>query len=158
LARVGHTPRPAEKIDTNAVLDDVLIGLSEQIIEENVVVEKSMLPHVSVPEAHLFQLFENLLGNAIRYAGREGGAIEIGAEREGSLERLFVRDHGPGIPADEREQIFELFYRGTAERKSSGTGVGLATVQKIARFYGGRVWVEETPGGGSTFWVELDNE
>lgn len=69
--------------------------------------------------------------------------------------RLYVRDHGPGIPESERSRIFEVFYRGVTGRKTSGTGVGLATVQKISRLYGGRAWVEETPGGGSSFRVEL---
>ncbi len=155
LARVGHVKRPAEPVDPNTVLEDVLIAVGSQMAEAGIVTEKTPLPLVQVPVTLLVQIFDNLIGNAIRYAGKEGSPIEIGGERKGNLVQLFVRDHGPGIPEEERRQIFELFYRGVASGKSSGTGVGLATVQKISRLFGGRAWVEETFGGGSTFIVEL---
>ena len=69
--------------------------------------------------------------------------------------RLLVRDYGPGVPDDEKESIFNLFYRGTTGQRSAGTGIGLATVQKIAGLYRGRAWVEDAPGGGSLFIVEM---
>jgi signal transduction histidine kinase len=69
--------------------------------------------------------------------------------------RFFVRDHGPGIPQTECDRIFDVFFRGSTGEKIAGTGIGLATVKKIAQFYAGASWVEETPGGGATFWVEL---
>jgi signal transduction histidine kinase len=69
--------------------------------------------------------------------------------------RYSVIDHGPGIEAGERECIFEPFQRGNETQKTPGTGIGLATVAKIARVYGGNAWVEETPGGGATFMVDF---
>lgn len=155
LARVGHLGRPIELIDPNIVLEDVLVGMGGGLAEAGVVVEKKPLPKLKVPETLVAQLFGNLIGNAVRYAGKGGSPIVVEGERRGNLVRLAVRDHGPGIPSAERSQIFELFYRGAASRKSSGTGVGLAIVQKISRLFEGRAWVEETPGGGSTFLVEL---
>jgi signal transduction histidine kinase len=103
----------------------------------------------------LFQVFHNLIGNAIRYGCKPGDIIEVGGERKAENVRLYVRDHGPGIPEEERDLIFEPFCRGTTGKDEKGTGIGLATVQKIARLYDGRAWVEETSGGGSTFWVEM---
>ncbi len=155
LAKVGHVQRPTELVDADAVLDDVLISLGPQTVEAGIEITRTSLPRLRVPATLLTQVFGNLLGNAIRYAGREGSPIRICGERRGSQVRFSVEDHGPGIPQDERSQIFELFYRGINNRKSSGTGVGLATVQKISRLYSGQSWMEETPGGGSTFFVEL---
>jgi PAS domain S-box-containing protein len=155
LAKVGHLKCPAEAVDLNEVLDEVLIDMGSQIAESGVVIRKEPLPELLVPYTLLVQIFNNLIGNAVRYVGKEGNPIEVGGERHEARVRLYVRDHGPGIPHDEQNQIFEVFYRGTTAKKIPGTGVGLATVQKISRRYGGRAWVEDTAGGGSTFWVEL---
>ncbi|MCK4548315.1 MAG: PAS domain S-box protein, partial [Candidatus Eisenbacteria sp.] len=155
LAKVGHVQRPTEPVDLNAVVEEALVNMGSLIAEAGVVTKKNPLPGLRMPETLLTQIFNNLIGNAVRYAGREGSPIEVGGERREDLVRLYVRDHGPGIPQEERSRIFEVFYRGITDKKSPGTGVGLATVQKISRLYGGRAWVEETPGGGSTFWVEL---
>jgi signal transduction histidine kinase len=111
-----------------------------------------------IPYTPLLQIFSNLVGNARRYAGTAGAPIEVGAQRHGQRVLFYVRDHGPGIPENERGRIFETFYRGATTRSIPGSGVGLATVRKIARTYGGRAWVEETAGGGSTFWVEMVDE
>jgi len=100
-------------------------------------------------------LFANLIGNAIRYAGGPHARIEVGGERGGGGTRYYVRDHGPGIALEERGRIFDLFYRGATAGKAPGTGIGLAIVRKIVRLYAGQVWVEETPGGGSTFCLEF---
>jgi signal transduction histidine kinase len=62
-----------------------------------------------------------------------------------------------GIPLAERSRVFEVFFRGSTGKEVPGTGIGLATVRKIARVFGGRAWMEETPGGGSTFWVEMED-
>jgi signal transduction histidine kinase len=83
--------------------------------------------------------------------------VEVQGERCGTGVRLSVRDHGPGVPDDEKTSIFELFSRGSTGSHTIGTGIGLATVQKIARHYGGSAWVEDAPGGGSIFIVELND-
>ena len=155
LARVGHLERPAEPVDGNVVVQEVVMAFGSRLASLGLTVAAGALPRLRVPKVLLVQVFDNLIGNAIRYAGREGGPIEVAGERLGKRVSFSVRDHGPGIPVEERESVFDLFYRGSAGKKIEGTGVGLATVQKIARLYGGLAWVEETPGGGSTFWVEM---
>jgi len=155
LAQVGHLERPARPVDTNEVVREVAEDLRDQIAEAEMEVKLQTLPAIHVPASLLAQLFANLIGNAIRYAGRQGNPIEAGGEHLNDRVRLFVRDHGPGIPEAERQGIFDLFYRGSTSKKVAGTGIGLAIVQKVARTYGGQAWVEETPGGGSTFWVEI---
>ncbi len=155
LAKVGYVRRPDEPVDLDGVVAEALGNMKFLMAEAVVTVEKKPLPGLRLPRTLLTQVFDNLIGNAIRYAGKDGSPIEVGGERQGDLVLLYVRDHGPGIPEVERGRVFEVFYRGAAGKKVPGTGVGLATVQKIARLYGGRAWVEETPGGGSTFRLEI---
>ncbi|MFA5514657.1 MAG: HAMP domain-containing sensor histidine kinase [Desulfuromonadales bacterium] len=153
LAMVGHLERPVTPVDVNRVLRDVARTWREKVDGDGGRLLCDELPSVAIAESLLFQVFDNLIGNAARYA--PGSLIEIGGERDGTRVRYFVRDHGPGIPPDEQESIFEPFQRGKLSRPIPGTGIGLATVRKIAVTFGGRAWVEDTPGGGSTFLVEL---
>jgi PAS domain S-box-containing protein len=155
LARVGRIETPAEEIDVAAVVHEVLDDLSGTINRDGARVTVDALPSLKLPETLLAQLFSNLVGNALRYAGGADARIEIGGGRRDGKIFYYVRDHGPGIPPEERLHIFDLFYRGSTAGKTIGTGIGLGTVRKIARLYGGQVWVEETPGGGSTFVIEF---
>jgi PAS domain S-box-containing protein len=155
LAEVGQVERPTEPFDTGEVVNEVVCGLAGQITQAGVSVDVGALPALRVPRTLLAQVFDNLISNAMRYGCKPGDVIEVGGERRGERVCLYVRDYGPGVPAEERGRIFEVFYRGTTGKDKKGTGIGLATIQKIARLFDGRAWVEETPGGGSTFWVEM---
>ena len=108
-------------------------------------------------EARLEQVFGNLLENAVKY-GREHGTVTIGGRTlaDGQLE-LFVRDDGPGIPAEALERVFERFYRvdKARSREQGGTGLGLSIVKHIVQGHGGRVWVESAPGQGAKFCFTL---
>lgn len=152
LARVGHLAAVDSPVPTEEVVDRVLLTLGSSLIEAGREVNRNPLPAARFHESLLFQLFSNLIGNALHYGA---GAIEIGGERRGNQIRFSVRDHGPGIPEAERERIFELFYRGSGGNRTEGTGIGLAIIRKIARQYNGTAWAEATPGGGATFWVEM---
>jgi PAS domain S-box-containing protein len=145
LATVGRIPAPAARIDTNKVLVFVLQELERLIHQTGTRIEVEELPPVQIPESLLIQVFENLVGNALRYSGLQGGTIEIGGERQGHCVTYFVRDHGVGLPPKEWEHVFDTFYRGSTSLQKAGTGVGLSTVQKICRLYGGRASVKETP-------------
>ncbi len=155
LARVGHIERPADPIEISAVLSEVLHNLSEALARDRISIQATALASVRIPRTLLAQLLENLIGNALKYGCRKGNVIEVGTERLGPQLRLYVRDHGPGVPEEEALRIFEPFYRAASGQKHRGSGIGLSTVEKIARLYDGRAWVEETAGGGSTFWVVL---
>lgn len=155
LAKAGTLPVPEQAVDSADELRYVLSELQDEIERVGAKVVVYDLPPVRVPGTLLVQIFQNLIANALRYAGSQGSPIEIGAERRGGSVRFFVRDHGVGIPGEEQARIFEAFYRGSTGRRLVGSGIGLATVGKIARLYQGRAWVEETPGGGATFWVEM---
>ncbi len=156
IARVGHIRRPADTISSEKACREVLSVLQEEFsdIADQVHLPPS-LPSLQVPYSHLYQIFANLIGNALRYAGVAGAPVEVTGERLGNRVRFSIRDHGPGIPAEEQPSIFEAFYRGETAGKTQGSGVGLAIVAKIAKHYGGRAWLENTPGGGCTFLVEV---
>lgn len=155
LAKSGTIKRPVKCVSTDEVVARVIKNLEPNISAAGVVLRINPLPSVHIPKTFLAQIFDNLVGNALRYAGNNGDLIEVGGEQAGKQIRFFVRDHGPGISERERKHIFEIFYRGTNKGKVKGSGIGLAIVYKIARNCGGRAWVEETPGGGCTFWVEM---
>ncbi len=114
------------------------------------------LPLIRGDELKLHQLLNNLLSNACKYSP-VNSPIVIGADRLDQQVRIWVKDHGLGIPAEMREKIFEKFYRidNTDRRQVGGTGLGLALVQEIVKSHDGRVWVEANPAGGSIFFLAL---
>ena len=155
LSRVGRLTVPDEAVNCNEVLDEVLLGMGETMTALGADVRVSDLPTVHIPYTLLTQLFANLVGNALNYGWVPGTCIEVSGSRQGDFVQFYVRDHGAGIPPAERDRIFEVFFRGSTGREQKGTGIGLAIVQKIARLFHGRCWVDETPGGGCTVCIEL---
>jgi signal transduction histidine kinase len=107
----------------------------------------------SVDAERLGRVLRNLLGNAQKY-GRENGTILVQLNRAATELRISVTDDGPGIPAEDRERIFERFFR-VRGSGSSGTGLGLAIARGLVELHGGRLWVDSTPGHGSTFHIAL---
>ncbi len=157
LAKVGCLKRPDRPVDSMAIYREVIEELEEQGAAKDFALPPDRLPPVFIPETLLSQVFTNLIGNALRYAGSAGTPIEVGGYRRGWTVRLYVLDRGPGVPQEEKDKVFDVFFRGQEARHAAGTGIGLATVLKIARLYGGDAWVEDTPGGGATFWVEFQD-
>lgn len=153
LATVGKVDPPTLSVCGDEVLKEVLLRFSSGQPSESEVIAAATLPDLLIPKTLYLQILDNLVGNALHYAA--GKPVEVSGERKGSVVRLLVRDHGPGVPDEEKKKIFELFSRGSTGRKISGTGIGLAIVQKIARLHKGSAWVEDAPGGGSVFIVEL---
>jgi two-component system sensor histidine kinase MtrB len=107
---------------------------------------------VPIDKRRLERAVANLLDNAAQHAA---GPVRIGVEGGAEWVRILVEDAGPGVPGAEKERIFERFARGSAARHRVGTGLGLALVAEHARLHGGRAWVEDRPGGGSRFIIEL---
>ncbi|CAG0964661.1 ATP-binding protein [Geobacter sp.] len=114
------------------------------------------LPPVRGNEEQLYQVASNLISNAIKYSP-DGGAVTLGGKTEGDMVIIWVRDEGIGIVPEFQERIFERFFRvdNSDRRKAGGAGLGLTLVREIVAAHGGRVWVESTPGAGSTFFVSL---
>jgi signal transduction histidine kinase len=99
----------------------------------------------------------NLVENAARHSPR-GGTIRIHIGRAGAAVRVRVADEGPGIKPEEREKVFEAFYRGRESPESSGSGLGLAIARAIVLAHGGRIWIEETTGGGTAMMLDFPLE
>jgi signal transduction histidine kinase len=114
------------------------------------------LPQVAGNEARLLQVFDNLLGNAIKFSP-DGGRIVVTVEDAGQMVQASVSDQGIGIPKDQQDKVFERFYQvnGSARRRFSGVGLGLAIVKRIVETHGGQVWVESKPRKGSTFYFTI---
>jgi PAS domain S-box-containing protein len=114
-------------------------------------------PPIRGDNERLLEILTNLLGNAIKYSP-EGGTIEVGGQISShSTVRLYVKDEGIGIPPSDQERIFERFHRvdNRLARQTPGTGLGLFLVRAVVEAHNGKVWVDSSPGHGSTFWVEL---
>src|SRR6185436_10161653 len=108
----------------------------------------------------LQQVFFNLIENSIKY-GRDDGRVAVGGqERADGKVEMWVRDDGPGIPADARDRVFERFYRvdRARSRETGGTGLGLSIVKHIVQAHGGEVWLKSQVGAGTTFFFTLPQE
>ena len=97
------------------------------------------------------QLFQNLIGNAIKFRGKEPPRIEVSCEKSGQEWVFSVRDNGIGIAAEDCDRVFNVFERIQTDTPRTGTGIGLAICKRIVERHGGRIWVESVIGQGSTF-------
>jgi signal transduction histidine kinase len=115
------------------------------------VVLPDILPAARGDERRIAQVLLNLLGNAIKFT--EAGEVVVSVAVDETTFEIAVTDTGPGIPADEREKIFEEFHQidSSSTRRKGGTGLGLAISKRIVELHGGRIWVESEPGRGSSF-------
>jgi PAS domain S-box-containing protein len=145
---------PLELVDLNEVIDGVLENLKTAIDENEAQVTVGPMPKLRAHRGHLESLFQNLIGNALKYRGDQPPRIHVSVEKVNSTLRFSVKDNGMGIDSAYHQQIFEVFKR-LHGKKIPGTGVGLAICQRIVERYGGRIWVESQPGQGATFLFTL---
>jgi PAS domain S-box-containing protein len=142
----------AETTDVNEVLATTLASLKGAIAESDAMVTYDGLPSVRMHSTHLRQLFQNLIGNAIKYRNPDSRpTVHVSGERQNGSWLFSVRDNGIGIEPEYKEQVFGLFKRLHTSDEYSGTGIGLAICQRIVERYHGRIWVESEPGRGATF-------
>jgi PAS domain S-box-containing protein len=154
-SRAGTMEQTLGRVDCRRTVERVLSGLESSIAEARAEIEVGELPVLVADPTQLEQLFQNLLANALKFRGSEPARIEITAEPTLDGHIVSVADHGIGIRPDYREQVFKMFTRLHSREEYAGIGAGLAICRQIAIRNGGRIWVEETPGGGSTFRFAL---
>jgi signal transduction histidine kinase len=150
-SRVGTQGKPLEPTDSEALFKRVLESLRFSIEETGATIVSDPLPTVMADPQQLGQLFQNLLTNAIKFHGEEPPHIRISTERNGNDWKISVRDNGIGISQEHADRIFIIFQRLHTKTEYPGTGIGLAICKKIVERHGGRIWIEPSPGGGTTF-------
>jgi PAS domain S-box-containing protein len=155
FSRVSTVKKENTLIDLNELVNKTLLNLRAAVEESKAVVTVQKLPKVFANEFHLIQLFQNLIGNAIKYRGSESPLIEIGFAEKDSMREFFVRDNGIGIDPVNYERVFVIFQRLHNRTEYAGTGIGLAVCRKIVELHGGKIWVESSKGKGSTFYFTL---
>lgn len=154
-ARLDIRGRSFELVDSEQTLGAALANLKIAIQESGAVISRSALPKVRADPVQLTQVFQNLIGNALKFRGMESPRIDIGTERRGSDWLFDVHDNGIGIEPQQFERIFVIFQRLHTRAEYAGTGMGLAICKKIIERHGGRIWVESVPGKGATFFFTL---
>jgi PAS domain S-box-containing protein len=153
FSTADHVEATNLPVNTNEIVSQVLLDNRFETEGKDVLITVSALPELKVPESLLYEMFSNLLLNAVRYGCEPGGQVEIYGCSEEAERSITIVDHGPGIPEQERKSVFDVFVRGSTAGATQGTGIGLATVAKIVERFNGRVFLEETPEGGCTFKV-----
>ena len=155
LSRTGNVRLAPQPVHCDALLMRVLGNLGQGIAESEAVVTHDPLPTISADPGQIEQLFQNLVGNAIKFHGAEKPAVHVGVRSAGANWVFSVRDNGIGIDPRFSDRIFEMFQRLHSGGKYAGSGVGLAICKKIVERHGGRIWVESREGQGATFFFML---
>lgn len=154
-ARVGTGPLSPEPVDVGEVLDAVESSLAGRIREAGAAVTRDPLPVVLADRSRLEQVLANLVHNGLKFRGEEPPRVHVSAVREGELWRISVADNGIGVPAEDRDEIFEPFRRLHDETEYEGSGIGLSTVKRIVGRLGGSIRVDAGDDGGSVFSFTL---
>jgi PAS domain S-box-containing protein len=156
LTRVTTRGKQLRPVDSQEAVDAALINLGPEIERSGARVTHGELPTVLADGTQLMQLFQNLIGNAIKYTKGRRPVIQISAVLDGTRWRFGVRDNGIGIAPQDIGRLFVIFQRLHAdEEEYSGTGVGLALCKRIVERHGGQIWVESRPDMGSTFYFTI---
>jgi light-regulated signal transduction histidine kinase (bacteriophytochrome) len=154
-SRVSTQGEEFESVACGEVLDQATANLEETVRESGAVLTQDPLPTVAADRTQLIQLFQNLIGNAIKFHGEEPPRIHVSAENTGAEWRFSVRDNGIGFDPQDADRIFLIYQRLHAREEYPGTGIGLAICKKIVERHGGRIWVSSKLGEGSIFHFTL---
>jgi light-regulated signal transduction histidine kinase (bacteriophytochrome) len=159
FSRLSRQPLSLQRVDTGALVQDVLRDLAPQHERRQIDIQTATLPDCWGDPALLRQVWVNLLSNAIKYTQvRKSALIEIGCVRDAGEDVYFVRDNGAGFDMQYAHKLFGVFQRLHLAEKFEGTGVGLAIVHRIVVRHAGRVWAEATEDRGATFRFTLGTE
>lgn len=147
--------QPEQDVNSGESLRRALVNLAAAIETSGARISHGHLPWVRMHQFQMDQLFQNLIGNAIRYRSQEPLRIQVAAERSGASWKFSIRDNGIGIDPQYKEQIFGIFERLHTTADYPGTGMGLAICERIVQGSGGRIWVDSEPGRGATFFFTI---
>ena len=154
-SRIATKGKPQEQLDCEQILQRAVTNLSSAITEAEAVITHDPLPTISADDTQLLQVFQNLIGNAIKFRRDDPPRIHVSAVKNRNEWMFSVKDNGIGIESQHLERIFVIFQRLHKRSEYEGTGMGLAIVKKVVERHGGRVWVESEPGVGTTVYFTL---
>jgi light-regulated signal transduction histidine kinase (bacteriophytochrome) len=153
-SRVETSGKSFEPVDCEKVFGDALANLKVAIEESKAVITHDPLPTVMADRSQILQLFQNVIGNAIKFHSQEAPRIHATAGHEDDEWTFSVKDNGIGIEVQYKDRIFDLFQR-LHSRGYSGTGIGLSVCKRIVERHGGKIWLESSIGRGSTFYFTI---
>ncbi len=154
-SKVDSVVGKPDKIDINNVISGVINNLKIAIEESKSKIIYDKLPEVTANEVQMSQVFQNLIGNSIKFRGKEPPEIEIKAEKDKNEWVFSIKDNGIGIDMKYKDKIFVIFQRLHTRTEYPGTGIGLVLCKKIVEKHGGRIWFESEPGKGSIFYFTI---
>lgn len=159
FSRITTAGKKPERVDSGAALKDALVNLETAIQESGAEIETGPMPPVKADRVQLVSLFQNLIGNALKYQSAERRPlIRVKAKAVGEKRVFSVADNGVGIESRQFERLFSLFQRHDPTGNVPGTGIGLAICKRIVERHGGEIWVESTLGQGSVFYFTLESD
>lgn len=154
-SRVGTRGKPPAPTDFEDVFSEAMSNLRMAAEEAGAVVTHDQLPTSDADRLQMVQLFQNLIGNAIKFRGKDTPQVHVSARPDGEVWVFSVRDNGIGIDPQFHDRIFTIFQRLHGRDEYPGTGIGLAVSKKIVERHGGRIWLDSTPGKGTTFYFTV---
>jgi signal transduction histidine kinase len=154
-SRTSAVDAKMEDVDLNTVYEKVVSDLQVSFHAAGARIQSTSLPVVRGNALLLYQVFLNVLENALKYRSSKNPEIEVSAVTDKESATLRISDNGIGIPKEMQTKVFEIFQRGSAPKNVPGTGIGLATVKRIIEKHGGKVWIQSEPGEGTTLSLTL---
>jgi len=157
-SRVGTRGRPLEPTSFEQVFSEAMANLKIAVEESEAIVTRDRLPTEIADKVQMVQLFQNLIGNAIKFKSHDRPRIHVSARPAGDEWIFSVQDHGIGIDPQFFDRIFTIFQRLHGRNEYPGTGIGLTVSKKIVERHGGRIWLESEPGRGTTFYFTIPRQ
>jgi len=157
-SRAGTASLDPKPLDLGQVVERALLNLGPAIEESQAQIKVSDMPTVAADATQMLQVFQNLIGNAIKYRGEERPVVEVSASEGENEWEVAVRDNGIGIPPEQQHRLFQMFIRLHGRSEYEGTGIGLALSRRIVERHGGRIWVESDGKHGSTFRFTISKD
>jgi len=154
-SRVEGEEKVFEEFDVQFALNKALSNLALKIEDSGAVITYDAMPRIKADPMQIAQLFQNLIGNAIKFQNGKVPEVHIGVERQKDEWQFAIRDNGIGISPEYQERIFVIFQRLHRKDEYPGTGIGLAICKKVVERHGGRIWLESKLGEGTTFYFTL---
>ena len=153
LSMVGRSNEEQKLIDVNKMVQEIILLYKKQVEEKNAVIEIGELPAIKGYTASVQQVFQNLIGNALKYSKKDTAVhVTVSATELKDYWQFAIADNGIGIAAEYFEKIFIIFQRLHKKEEFSGTGIGLAITKKVIESYGGKIWIASKEGEGTTFY------